>query len=145
MLQTYWRSVMRYSLLSVAIVVALSSSATAYAATCYMVLDRSDTIIYRDIVPPMDMSERGNAARAALRKRGEFLLMMESEQCSSFVATSSATGAGGASVEDIVAGLRSYPGTAGGGGVTPGARSSSSPAPAAPTAPAATGSAPRAY
>ena len=138
---------MRHPLLSVAIVVALSCSATAYAATCYIVLDRSDTVIYRDIVPPLDLSDRGNAARAAMRQRGEFLLMMESDQCSSFVATSGVAGAGGASVEDIVAGLRSYPGAVGGGGgdVTPGARSGGGAAPAAPAAPAGKSSAPRAY
>ena len=127
---------MRHPLLSVAIVVALSCSATAYAATCYIVLDRSDTVIYRDIVPPLDLSDRGNAARAAMRQRGEFLLMMESDQCSSFVATSGVAGASGASVEDIVAGLRSYPGAVGGGGGA---------APAAPAAPAGKSSAPRAY
>lgn len=135
---------MRHPLLSVAVVVALSCSASAYAATCYIVLDRSDAVIYRDIAPPLDLSERGNAARAAMRQRGEFLLMMESDQCSSFVATSGAAGAGGASVEDIVAGLRSYPGAVG-GGVTPGARSGGGAAPAAPAAPAAKSSAPRAY
>ena len=139
-------------LLSFAIVAALGCSAAASAATCYIIIDSSDTVFYRDVVPPVDLSDRGNAARAAMRRRGEFLLMMESDQCSSFVATSDATGAGGASVEDIVAGLRSYPGAAGGGGVTQGARTrtvgapatAAAPAAAPSTAPATTGSAPRA-
>jgi hypothetical protein len=136
-------------LLSFAIVAALGCSA-ASASTCYIILDRSDTVVYRDVIPPVDLSDRGNAARAAMRRRGEFLLMMESDQCSSFVATSDASGAGGASVEDIVAGLRSYPGAAGGGGVTQGARTrtvgtpAAAPAAAPATAPATTGAAPRA-
>jgi hypothetical protein len=134
---------MRHPLLSVAIVAAFSCSATAYALTCHIVLDRNDTVIYRDIVPPVDLSERGRTARAAMRQRGEFLLMMESDQCPSFIATSGAAGAGGASVDDIVSGLRSYPGSAGGDGVMSTARASSGPAPAA--APTATRGAPRAY
>lgn len=135
---------MRHPLLSAAIVATLSWSATAYALTCHIVLDRSDTVVYRDIVPPVDLSERGRADRAALRQRGEFLLMMESDQCTRFVAPTGAAGAGGASVDEIVAGLRSYPGSAGGGGVMssgPGvmssARASTGSAPAVPSPPAA--------
>ncbi len=108
---------MRHPLLSAAIVAALSCSAPAYALTCHIVLDRGDTVVYRDIVPPVDLSERGRVARAAMRQRGEFLLMMESDQCTRFVAPTGAAGAGGATVDEIVAGLRSYPGSAGGGGV----------------------------
>jgi len=122
---------MRHPLLSVAVVAAFSCSATAYALTCHIVLDRTDTVIYRDIVPPVDLSERGSAARAAMRARGEFLLMMEADQCASFVTQTGATGAGGASVDDIVAGLRSYAGAAGAGGVMSSARPSIGPAPAA--------------
>src|SRR5450631_3288845 len=111
------RFTMRHPLLSVVIAAAFSCSATAYALTCHIVLDRTDTVVYRDVVPPVDLSERGRAARAAMRQRGEFLLMMESDQCASFVAQTGASGAGGASVDDIVAGLRSYAGAAGAGGV----------------------------
>ncbi len=135
---------MRHPLLSAAIVAAFSCSATAYALTCHIVLDRTDTVVYRDIVPPVDLSERGRVARAAMRQRGEFLLMMESDQCTRFVAPTGAAGAGGASVDEIVAGLRSYPGSAGGGGVMSSgagvmssARPSAGPAAAAPSAPAA--------
>jgi hypothetical protein len=105
---------MRHPSLSIVVAAAFSLSATAHALTCHIVFDRSDVIIYRDVVPPVDMSERGRAARAAMRQRGEYLLLMESDQCSSFVATSTAAGAAGASVDDIVSGLRSYPGAAGG-------------------------------
>jgi hypothetical protein len=134
---------MRHPLLSAAIVAAFSCSATAYALTCHIVLDRTDTVVYRDIVPPVDLSERGRVARAAMRERGEFLLMMESDQCTRFVAPTGAAGAGGATVDEIVAGLRSYPGSAGGGGVMSSgagvmssARTSTGSAPAMPSPPA---------
>ncbi|HWZ71122.1 MAG TPA: hypothetical protein VN326_06535 [Casimicrobiaceae bacterium] len=125
---------MRHTLLLVAIVAAFGCSATASALTCHIVFDRTDTIIYRDMVPPVDLSERGRAARAAMRQRGEFLLMMEADQCPRFVATTGAAGAGGAAVDEIVAGLRSYPSAAGGGGVMSSARPSTGPAPSAPAA-----------
>ena len=138
---------MRHPLLSLAIVAALSCSATASALTCHIVLDRADTVVYRDTVPPVDLSERGRAARAAMRQRGEFLLMIEADQCSRFVATTGAAGAGGATVEEIVAGLRSYQVAGSGGGVMSsgvmsGARPRTGPAPSAPSAPARGG---RAY
>jgi hypothetical protein len=127
---------MRHPLLSVAIFAALSFSAAADALTCHIVLDRSDAVIYRDIVPPIDLSERGSSARAAMRQRGEFLLMMEADQCTSFVAQTGAAGAG-ASVDEIVAGLRAYPGAAGTTGVMSSARPTvgAAPAPAAAVAP----------
>ena len=130
---------MRHPLLSVAIVAAFSCSATAYSLTCHIVFDRADTVVYRDTVPPVDLSERGRAARAAMRQRGEFLLMMEADQCSRFVTTTGAAGAGGATVEEIVAGLRSYQVAGSGVGfmsssVTSSARPSTSPAPSAPAA-----------
>jgi hypothetical protein len=131
---------MRHPLLSVAIVAAFSCSATAYALTCHIVLDRADTVIYRDVVPPVDLSERGRAARTAMRQRGEFLLMIEADQCSRFVATTGAAGAGGATVDEIVAGLRSYQVAGSGAGVmSSGVVSSARPsaAPAAPGAPPA--------
>jgi hypothetical protein len=140
MQQLYRRSAMRHPLLSVAIVAAFSCSATAYALTCHIVLDRADTVIYRDIVPPVDLSERGRAARTAMRQRGEFLLMIEADQCSRFVATTGAAGAGGATVDEIVAGLRSYQIAGSGAGVmSSGVVSSARPsaAPAAAGAPPA--------
>ncbi len=137
---------MRHPLLSAAIVAAFSCSATAYALTCHIVLDRADTVVYRDIVPPVDLSERGRAARTAMRQRGEFLLMIEADQCSRFVATTGAAGAGGATVEEIVAGLRSYQVAGSGGGVMSSARpGAGAAAPGAPAAPPALARGGRAY
>jgi hypothetical protein len=138
MQQLYRRSAMRHPLLSVAIVAACSCSATAYSLTCHIVLDRADTVVYRDTVPPVDLSDRGRAARAAMRQRGEFLLMFEADQCSRFVATRAAAGAGGATVDEIVAGLRSYPVAGSSGGVmSSGVTSSAQPSAAPPAAPGA--------
>src|SRR5438552_11841829 len=69
------------------------AAAAAGAMTCHIVLDRNDNVVYRDTSPPVDLSDRGSAERAALRQRGEFLLMIEADQCSRFVATTDKAGA----------------------------------------------------
>lgn len=51
------------------------------ASTCYVILDAKETMIYRDATPPVDMSSRGAAARDELRKKGNYLLIMEAEKC----------------------------------------------------------------
>jgi hypothetical protein len=53
----------------------------AAAVTCYVVLDRNDNVTYRDVYPPVDLSDAGRAERDAMRRRGEFLMFLESEQC----------------------------------------------------------------
>jgi hypothetical protein len=53
----------------------------AQAVTCYIVMDRNDNVVYRDVVPPVDLSDAGRPAREAMRMRGEFLLFHESELC----------------------------------------------------------------
>jgi hypothetical protein len=49
--------------------------------TCFVVLDRTENVIYRDVYPPVDLSEAGRAERDAMRGRGEFMMFMDSEQC----------------------------------------------------------------
>jgi hypothetical protein len=44
-------------------------------------MDRNDNVVYRDIVPPVDLSDAGIPAREAMRRRGEFLLFHEAESC----------------------------------------------------------------
>jgi hypothetical protein len=51
------------------------------AVTCYVVLDRNDNVTYRDVYPPVDLSDAGLAEREAMRRRGEFLMFLEAEQC----------------------------------------------------------------
>ena len=57
------------------------AAADASAVTCYVVLDRTDNVLYRDVYPPVDLSDAGRAEREAMRARGEFLMFMESDQC----------------------------------------------------------------
>ena len=67
--------------------IALAGAALAVAAsaadatTCYVILDAKETIVYRAPMPPVDMSDRGAAARDALRQRGNYLLFMDTERC----------------------------------------------------------------
>src|ERR1700732_3974961 len=67
-------------LLTIAAMLAVSAG-TAEAATCYILFDRYDNVVYRNTVSPIDLSEQGAAARATLRQRGEYLLVMDSDRC----------------------------------------------------------------
>jgi hypothetical protein len=60
-------------------------AAPASAVTCYQLLDRNDNIVYRDIYPPVDLSDEGAAQRQVLRARGEHLISMEVDQCPTLV------------------------------------------------------------
>lgn len=64
-----------------AAIAGMGVAADSHAITCYVVMDRTDNVLYRDVYPPVDMSEAGRADRDALRRRGEFLFFMEAEQC----------------------------------------------------------------
>lgn len=62
--------------------VALAAIANpSHASTCYVVFDRSDNVAYRDVYPPVDLSDAGRAERDAMRRRGEYLMFMESDLC----------------------------------------------------------------
>jgi hypothetical protein len=108
------------------------------AVTCDIVLDRNNNVIYQDTTPPVDMSERGAAAREKMRQRGELLMIIESDQCPRLVY---APVTGAASVDAIVAEMRPYVAVtsgmgmsaAGGGGVygSSGAAAAAAPAAAA--------------
>jgi hypothetical protein len=60
---------------------AFAAAGAADAYTCYFILDAKDVVVYRHITPPVDMSERGAAEREALRRKGELLLIMETDRC----------------------------------------------------------------
>ena len=57
------------------------AAGVAAASTCYVILDATDTVVYRASIPPVDMSDRGAAAREALRQKGNYLLFMETDRC----------------------------------------------------------------
>ena len=88
-------------------------TAGANAITCDIVIDRTGAVVYQDVVPPVDMSERGAVARDKMRQRGEQLMIIEVEQCPRLVISTIGAAAG---VEEIVAGMRPYIGVSGGMG-----------------------------
>lgn len=53
----------------------------AFAVTCYEVTDRTDTVIFRDSRTPVDLSEAGMRSRAAMRNRGELLIIFDAPAC----------------------------------------------------------------
>ncbi|HEX6944998.1 MAG TPA: hypothetical protein VF196_02325 [Casimicrobiaceae bacterium] len=71
----------RIARFAVALAAALVAAPAAHAFTCYVVIDRSDNTIYRDTIPPVDMSETGIPAREAMRARGEFMLFYDVDAC----------------------------------------------------------------
>ncbi|HKW80363.1 MAG TPA: hypothetical protein VJQ49_05095 [Casimicrobiaceae bacterium] len=134
-------------LLAVALGVAVGTLAVpARALVCNIVFDRNDQVIYRDTVPPIDLSDDGSMARAEMRHRGEYLMVIDSDRCSKVTPTSAKSGT--ATVDEIVAGMRPYLGAGGGrasaggqaaGGVASNAR------PAAPAATSSRGTSARGY
>ena len=100
-----------------AIAAALAVFATgAQAVTCDIVIDRTGAVVYQDVTPPVDMSDRGAAARERMRQRGEQLMIIDTEQCPRLVFSSISGAIGPASVEEIVSGMRPYIGVTGGMG-----------------------------
>ena len=90
--------------------VALCGAGVAIAAPCYVIIDRNDVVVYRDTVPPFDLSIAGSPERALLRQRGQHLLIAEFDQCYAVGYISPTTG-GTASVDDIVMRLQPAIGT----------------------------------
>lgn len=120
-------------------VAALAAPTTASALTCYIVLDRSDNLIYRDTFPPIDLSDRGDAEREQMRRRGEHLIAMESDRCPTLEFFLGNAGTPNLNIDQVVAGMpvRNTVGAAGGapsGGTSAGATAPSQ-RPARTTAP----------
>src|SRR5450755_1566234 len=91
-------------LLTIAAALAVSVG-TAEAATCYVLFDRYDNVVYRNTVSPIDLSDQGAAARAAIRQRGEYLMVMESDRCSPVTFVFGAAGSKTLSIDDVVGGF----------------------------------------
>jgi hypothetical protein len=119
----------------------------AKAMICNIVFDRNDQVIYRDVTPPLDLSDGGSRARAAMRQRGEYLMVIDTDHCAQVVPRTDTSNA--ASVEDIVAGMRPYMGRGGGqptsGGAAAGGTGSTVRAAAPAAASTSRGSSTRAY
>jgi hypothetical protein len=82
---------------------AVLAAPPAAAVTCYVVMDRNDNVIYRDIMPPVDMSDAGKSAREAMRQRGEFFLFHEAEICPSVEFFTGAAGTVALSLDQTLA------------------------------------------
>jgi hypothetical protein len=87
-----------------------ASAMPAVAVTCYQVVDRTDTVIFRDSSTPVDLSEAGMRSRAAMRDRGELLIIFDAPAC---IMVGRRTGAGSRKLttDEIVAEWRSNWGT----------------------------------
>ena len=121
----------------------LASSAGSDAAIqCYTVLDRIDNVVYRGTVPPLDLSDRGNPEREAMRQRGQHLIAMDSDKCPGVEFFTGSAGSANLSVDQVVGGIRPMTGRSPAGNAVSAASPSASgagartPAPAAPAAPA---------
>jgi hypothetical protein len=85
---------------------ALLSAGSAQAITCYVVYDRSDNAIFQDTYPPIDLSDRGTAERSAMYKRGEHLIVMESDRCPTIQFFTGTGGTAALTVDQVVGGMR---------------------------------------
>ena len=82
-------------------------SAPAAAFNCYAIVDRSNEVVYQGALSPVDLSDDGAPARDALRARGQQLISMDTDNCPAIDRVNLATRGGPATVEEIVAGMRS--------------------------------------
>ena len=92
----------------------VSAAADVSAMTCYIKYDRNDNVVYRDSLPPVDMSDRGAAARDAMRKRGECRVFMETDECPGVIFNLGAGLSGSISVDEKCIGLSQLRRPAGG-------------------------------
>lgn len=99
-----------YTAIGVVSALGVMFSPLVAASPCYVVLDHSNNVIYQSIRPPVDMSAQGAAARDAIRRRGQFMEVFESQNCVERISRAG-SGNGEASVEEIVAGVKPYQGT----------------------------------
>ena len=135
-------------LFAAALGLAGAAALPAEAMICNIVLDRNDQVIYRDVTPPLDLSDGGSRARAAMRQRGEYLMVIDTDRCAQVVPRTDSSTA--SSVEEIVAGMRPYMGRGGGqptsGGAAAGGGTGSTVRTATPAAASTSrGSSARAY
>jgi hypothetical protein len=92
---------------AIATALLLVGAAPAAAFNCYLIVDKDNAVAYQGTLAPVDLSDEGTGARNAMRARGEQLIVMDAESCPA-IDRARITGANGpATVEEIVAGMRS--------------------------------------
>ncbi len=84
----------------------LAIAGPAVAVPCFLVIDKNDVVIYRDVMPPFDLGPAQSPERAALRQRGQLLLFAEFENCRPVGYISATTGQTTATVDEIVMQLK---------------------------------------
>jgi hypothetical protein len=109
------------------------SAGTAGATTCYVLFDRYDNVVYRNTVSPIDLSDQGAAARAALRQRGEYLLVMDSDRCPPVTFVFGTAGSKTLSIDDVVGGFPAEHPATGQASAKTQRRSAATPTPASAT------------
>lgn len=91
-------------LLMIAAALAVSAGRAA-AGTCYVLFDRYDNVVYRNTVAPIDLSDQGAAAREALRQRGEYLMVLDSDRCAPVSFVFGSAGSTTLSLDETVGGF----------------------------------------
>ena len=81
----------------------------ACAISCFEVIDRSNSVIYRDTHSPVDLSDAGIRARDAMRARGETLIFFDTDTCV-VLGKTTAGGSATLSVDEIVAEYKGFAG-----------------------------------
>jgi hypothetical protein len=82
------------------------SSGTANAINCYVLFDRNDNVVYRDMIPPVDLSDQGAPARAAMRQRGEYMMISEADRCPQAAFVFGQAGSASLSVDDFLGAVK---------------------------------------
>ena len=91
--------------LAAALLLGAAAPGSAGALTCYFVIDRNDNVIYRDTLPPVDLSDQGATERDRMRRRGEHMISMESDRCPSLEFFTGNAGSSALNVDQVVAGV----------------------------------------
>jgi len=108
---------------------AVAFASSSQALTCYTVFDRSDNVVYRDSLPPVDLSDP-TSGRAALQQRGEYLMITDADRCPQVAFVFGANGSSTLSTDEFLNGIRSTDTAR--SGVPAGAPSARASAPVAP-------------
>jgi hypothetical protein len=91
---------------ALAAIAIVGAALPAAAFNCYVIVDRTNEVIYQGTTPPIDLSDAGAQEREAMRHLGQQLITMDSERCPAIDRARIAGKGGPASVEEIVAGMR---------------------------------------
>ena len=119
------------STLMAAVVAVAAAAGPASAANCYTVLDRSDNVVYRGTISPVDLSDAGKAERDAMRRRGEHLIVADTDRCPGIEFFTGSAGSATLNVDQIVGGITPMRGRTPTGATVP-FPSSTNPTPRAP-------------